>query len=292
MKPPTYLIAKYIPDLSRMEPRNIGVVAWANGDLAARFIGQKTQQASEVDGRSIPSFVTDSYAYRQWIGFWVEETSGKTICDLRSGKEFSAEEPDCLMALKETGRDNFILEDGGFLLDELPAGETVSDLANYLFETLVSQETHLLTFAKDAALQEASERILTRSGLPETKGFISDYRIKRKVGKFEDELKFSHAFMNGSLSLFQKVTLSKNHETLEKNVQSTAWKFEQAAKLESLDPSHEFSLIYAAEDRLGDPSVERAVSLLEEVSTVVNLCSQEDEFLERLLELRNHANLS
>ena len=40
MNTPRYLLAKYIPDPLRMEPRNIGVVLWAEGNVAARFVGE------------------------------------------------------------------------------------------------------------------------------------------------------------------------------------------------------------------------------------------------------------
>ena len=58
MSTPRYLIAKYIPDLQRVEPQNIGVIVWAPGVAAARFAAEKADRPGEVDGRSIPSFVT------------------------------------------------------------------------------------------------------------------------------------------------------------------------------------------------------------------------------------------
>ena len=38
MNTPKYLIAKYIPDLNRMEPRNIGIVVWSPEGIEARFL--------------------------------------------------------------------------------------------------------------------------------------------------------------------------------------------------------------------------------------------------------------
>ena len=35
MATPRFLIAKYAPDLRRMEPRNIGVIVWNEGTTAA-----------------------------------------------------------------------------------------------------------------------------------------------------------------------------------------------------------------------------------------------------------------
>ena len=48
MNTPRYLLAKYIPDHLRMEPRNIGVVLWAEGNVTARFFGE----SDATDSRS------------------------------------------------------------------------------------------------------------------------------------------------------------------------------------------------------------------------------------------------
>lgn len=55
MNTPRYLIAKYIPDLRRMEPRNIGVIVWSPQGVAARFAAEKADTDGDVDGRSLPS---------------------------------------------------------------------------------------------------------------------------------------------------------------------------------------------------------------------------------------------
>ena len=33
-----YLLAKYIPDMHRFEPRNIGVIVWSPDGIEARFL--------------------------------------------------------------------------------------------------------------------------------------------------------------------------------------------------------------------------------------------------------------
>jgi hypothetical protein len=43
MKTPRYLIANYIPDLRRMEPRNIGVVLWALGAVVREPLGESRE---------------------------------------------------------------------------------------------------------------------------------------------------------------------------------------------------------------------------------------------------------
>ena len=56
---PKYLVAKYVSDPRRMEPRNIGVVLWASGRVAARFL-----ESDEAE------FVGDKKTYARWIDYW------------------------------------------------------------------------------------------------------------------------------------------------------------------------------------------------------------------------------
>ena len=58
-----FLVAKYIPDLRRMEPKNIGIIAWNDGRTAARFLG-------EDDGPPRYLGVRDRNNYAQWLTSW------------------------------------------------------------------------------------------------------------------------------------------------------------------------------------------------------------------------------
>ena len=65
MAAPRLLIAKYVPDLRRMEPKNIGIIVWAaDGAVAARFAGE------EINGRYTvkpPKIANSRKAYRDWL---------------------------------------------------------------------------------------------------------------------------------------------------------------------------------------------------------------------------------
>jgi len=74
-----YLLAKYIPDLHRFEPRNIGVIVWSPLGIEARFLAEYPNRPGEVDGRSIPGFVTSASAYKQWVRYWRDAISGTSI---------------------------------------------------------------------------------------------------------------------------------------------------------------------------------------------------------------------
>src|SRR5205814_776714 len=123
MKPPHYLIAKYIPDLRRMEPRNIGVVVWTPGAVDARFVAEKPDHPGQLDRRSIPSFVTSPDAFRQWVVYWRREMEKSEIEPVAGGARVARSSPEYLSTLMSGNRGNFHLVEGGVLLDPLEPEE-------------------------------------------------------------------------------------------------------------------------------------------------------------------------
>ena len=57
-----FLLAKHVPDLRRMEPRNIGVIVWAHGHVRARFAGDP--------GSSKPKDAGPNSSYQEWVTYW------------------------------------------------------------------------------------------------------------------------------------------------------------------------------------------------------------------------------
>jgi hypothetical protein len=135
MKTPKYLLAKFIPDLDRFEPRNIGVVVWSPHGVEARFLAERPGASGGIDDRSIPSFVTDRSAYHQWIQFWQAELQKPEI-ETSDGRRIARSTPEFLEALQSWNRGNFHLAEGGMLLDPLD-DDDLTGLAEYLFRVLV-----------------------------------------------------------------------------------------------------------------------------------------------------------
>src|SRR5438309_993878 len=117
-----YLVAKYISDLQRMEPRNIGVIVWTGDATSARFVAEKSDRPGEIDGRSVPPFVTSMAAYKQWVDFWRDELKAKPLRSGRTLEKWSE-------SLKQTSRGNFWLADGGIILQDVRSAD-IHDVAN------------------------------------------------------------------------------------------------------------------------------------------------------------------
>lgn len=290
MSYPRFLIVKYVPDFMRMEPKNVGVIVWTADGISSRFIGEKSHTRGEVDGRSVPAYVKDGEVYKQWVRYWTRQISQEYIEPLKGGEPISSTCPKFLDILSETARGNFLLSDGGFSFDELAPEDSVDSLTQHLFDSLVAPSTDAsLLEVKDLSLQTVSEKVLDKSGIKSSSGFMPDYKVNFRVGEQEEQIKFSHAFKNGALHLFQKVTLSRAEDNRLKNVYSAAYKFEKAEKIVNLKRDHNYSLIYASEEQAKEPQIRSAVAILGECSQVINLAIEEDSFTQTLAKMASHA---
>src|SRR5262245_8525849 len=137
MNAPRFLIAKYIPDLRRNEPRNIGVVVWSQGLVGMRFLDS-------------PKFVENSRTYKEWVQFWTTKLSKDALPGRRGNEPTPKTSPDYLDVFRETGKENYVLVDGGFLLEQVEAAD-LPDLTDHLFETLVLE-------GPEGTLADASRR--------------------------------------------------------------------------------------------------------------------------------------
>jgi hypothetical protein len=125
---PRILIAKYIPDVFRDEPRNIGVVLWTPDAVAARFLGEKPDAPGEVNDSEIPAFVHSPHAYKQWVRYW-----RRGIDKLLGGGA------DRLDSLRRTGPSNYHLADAGVIAEPIPRTE-LPQAVQKLFESHVAPQ--------------------------------------------------------------------------------------------------------------------------------------------------------
>jgi hypothetical protein len=96
---------RYIRDPARDEPRNVGIIAWAEGRVVARFLGEDEQ--AELDLRRVPSaIIGDRQTYREWVRFLRQQL------DAQATRKISLEDESFLAALAQTARGNYELRLG------------------------------------------------------------------------------------------------------------------------------------------------------------------------------------
>lgn len=287
MKTPKYYIAKYIPDLRRGEPRNIGIVLWTADRTIARFLAEEPDSPGKVDGRSLQGFIGSTSAYKQWVAFWQSEIAKDEVVPTGSTERVAKGCAQFVEALASFSKGNFFLAEGGFLLDPLEPDEMETALT-HLFQTLVVQSAEE---PRDPSLDEICERLINEAGLPGNPYFKSAYPVNVTLAPgVEERLEFSHAYGNGSPKrLYQRVPLSKQRTPRRKSVHDTAWMFEKVtAGIVTKEAA--IALVHATPEEAADADVARLLRVLGSVCRVLNVNNQEealDEF-RRLPEIVLH----
>jgi len=264
---PRYIVAKYVSDLQRMEPKNIGVIVWTRDEVFARFAAEKTDKPGEIDGRSVPSFVRSTAAYKQWLEFWRTELESKPTRGGRALERWSEN-------LVRSSKGNFWLAEGGTVLDDLPSN-AIGALTNHLFLKLVEPASDE---NRDLALDEVADNVIRRLRLPRDANFHNRYRVNCRVAPDVTEaFEFSHAYANGSLKrLYQRVPLAGKRTSLRRVVHDSAWMFEKVVGQGIVERDQAIALVYATEDRKSNPAVSWSFDVLRSVARVANLADSNE----------------
>ena len=179
-----YLIAKYVDDIRRNEPINVGVVVFGGGGVAARFEGEDDE--GRLDKRRIRRRVSGRDAYGAWVQHWRRL--------VETGDE---------RALLQASSKDFYLEPGGTIVLDLDE-RGVDDAAGELYSRLVKPEDP----PAPVSLQEKSRRSLRLAGadLDDENRFQTDPVIELEVGGQTFRETVSYGVSNGAWHYLQEVS--------------------------------------------------------------------------------------
>lgn len=273
-----YLLVKYIPDVHRFEPRNIGVIVWSPLGVEARFVAEHQSRPGEVDGRSIPGFVTSASAYKQWIRYWRDVISAAAIQPPGGGELVSASSSTFIDALQRTSRGNFAVVDAGSILDAI-GEEELPAVANQLFSQLV--EVFSPEEPRDLGFEELCDQLLERAQLTRHRNFHNRYPVRCTVRGVEEEYVFSHAVANGTLErLYQRFPIPKQANRIQKSRDATAWSLEHLLDSQTITSEKIVLLMDATPEQQTQPEVDKTIRLLQSMSRIVNIHNENDVLAE------------
>lgn len=271
-----YVLAKYIPEVLRNEPRNFGVIVWTPWGLDARFLGEENGM---LDGRKIPSWVQSRDAYREWVGSWRSALMRKRI-NGSNGLTITSEEIGFLDALIASGKDNYILSDKGFVLDTIGA-EDVVPLLNFLFATLVDQETDKVAAKAAFDMERACNRIIKQTKAFRNRNFHRGKAVLCRITpRVIESFDFDYYIGNGTPEkLYQRVPLTQRMDV---TLNAAAWQFEKVIQAEIISRENSAALVLPTDEQKGDERYQKAISVLETQTRIIDLSSQEQLFIEEL----------
>lgn len=265
MTTPRFLIAKYAPDLARMEPRNFGVFVWNDGIVKMKCIRDQSQGLRRLH-------LNDRDTYRQWLKFWDIQCERPTI-KRRDGTVVDRASPDFVDAFRATASGHYLLSEGGQLMNKVPPDET-AELLEELFDTLVTDAEEAdespKVHTEAELLSRAVPKVLKRSGIVDRPGFReSGYDWLCAVGDTMQTFHFDYGVhITQPECVLQKVQLNR-----QATVHHAAFMFE-AMQHKYLNENECVSLVYATPSDLRDDSVSQAYRLLKSCGTVINVADE------------------
>lgn len=275
----SYVIAKFVDDLGRNEPRNVGVIAYDGEGAHARFDGEDDE--GKMNLTTVRYRIPATRTYKAWVNYWRHALSDPERIDAALRDEASGSQH-VLERLVETASEDFYLERGGTVLldlDELP----LEDATRYLFERLVREPEP----PAPKSLRQRSEDALKLAGAPmEDAGrFKRDVAITLDVDGTSIPSEVSFAVQNGQWHYLQEVSFDPGKPRFSrKEANNAAFTLEHGPW-----SKHEGLVLYDQSDvAMGQY---RLVEMLMQFGTVINVSNAEHaaERLHHALGLDSHA---
>jgi hypothetical protein len=266
-----FLVAKYTPDLRRMEPRNIGVVLWSDGEMVAKFIGEKRNGTIDVDPPSRLKMHSHN-AYRQWLFHWRHAIEGKAIRD-SAGALVRREDPRFVDALLSKSKQQYMLVDGGRILERVQTQEMKETLDD-LFANLVLEDSERIgaTDKREVirALHHSSTKVLRETGIAKRKDFFSDYWMACHVGETTQAFHFDYALHREK----PKVLMTRVLLARAQSVHATAFRFQQMQLAFGVPREKCASFVYATEADFEIEEIAEAYKMMNSIGVSVNFADE------------------
>jgi hypothetical protein len=251
----TVYIAKYVPDLQRNEPRNVGVVVVLDDldavsgvpKLAARFLERPERQRGGTDEQreSLLAFreiVGEQPAYDGWVAFW-RESLEDGVEGLRSA--FERQRPS--FPLVEAGRIAF------FEIKRDPRS-----IADELYRRLVLPPR--AEIAESTGAVDRFEKVVREAGLMARNDFVRNFEIDGVNLNRPIVFHYPYALVNGHTTVMAKLSRAG-----EATIGSTLWQFEHL-------PVDVRKVALVNEARMRHPEL---AENLEAVATVLDVSSKD-----------------
>jgi len=211
-----YLVAKYVPDILRMEPVNIGVIALCDGRLHARFIGESDEPG--LDLRKVRGIVHHTGAYKQWIDYWLHLIRAGTSAD------------ETIRALLSSSNGNYLLREGATMAVPQTAEFDIQQALEYLFHLLVTEFPR--PSEEEISLGQRCEEIIRNLHLDVNPSFRRAPSVPCPLSpEVTEYVQPNYAYLNGAAVYFQRVPFNpRRPEATQKELHNAAWIFDKLKK--------------------------------------------------------------
>lgn len=205
-----FLLAKFTPDLRRMEPRNIGLVGWSDGKVVARFLGENGEGPGKIHKLPKRLEPVETDIFEQWIGVWRHHIA-RGVIRAANGKIVSVNDPAFVDVLREQSKQSFRLVDSVSFLDHVPAGdleEVLDDLFQELVETDEDRREAAAAESEAHKVKRRANAIFKETGITRRQDFHRDAPVAATVDDQFNAFTFDYVLGEGTPeAVFQRVAV-------------------------------------------------------------------------------------
>ncbi|NUK02007.1 hypothetical protein [Streptomyces lunaelactis] len=242
-----WFLVKYIDDVFRNEPINVGVVVTSEEGVGSRFLGQRPD--GSINGQRIGKRIAGVETYKAWVKFIRKEAARGTL-------------EDRIEKLARRVGESYVIERRGPILDGRER-KSPTEVADELFVALVSADA-----PPTLSLDALAERAFKRLALPP--GHVIDHNVDYKV-KIRDVpqlVTFDYRYAADRVTLMDRVSFARHGKPLMQSVNDLAFRIEAIEKQEGIQ---NFVALYSGADH--SPQVERHLRVLDRFARTVDLNS-------------------
>jgi hypothetical protein len=262
-----WLLAKYMGDMRRREPVNIGVIVISEHGTLARFIAEK--EDGSIDGRSARP-MNSPVVYRQWVRHWRQLLERQEVSEILH------------VASHGWTDENYFLEAGGELL--LDGGKVdPQDLLDDLYTSVVDDTPD----PTRESIGQLAERVMADLTPVLSRPIHRESLIRVRHDDKVDELRFDYRYNNGVPHLMQRVSLAFGDARSWDRVHAAAWSFAEVRNASEPDlRDAQFIALY--KPREPDATLDQQLGQLERLGAHTVDVSVPDQATETLVELLDH----
>lgn len=274
-----YLVAKYVPDVFRNEPVNIGVLTWIDGKVCWRFLGQRSNGIINGKAPGIAGRINSVQNYKQWIESWVHHLKSEQL-QTRDRGTVKKESPDFMGAMVAYGSGNYILESGGELAEDAESGE-IKDVTDYLFDSLVRIEEE----DKDPykSVEEVRNQLLKEADVIMNPRVKMDWPVPLQLRGKDFKPAFNLYIGNGTPEVLgQMVPLTSQGRTAQNSARATELLFLRVLDAQILPQDRCIAFVYTREDEEVSDVVSTSLEELSLVSTIVDITKDRQSAVKRI----------
>ncbi|WP_216588665.1 hypothetical protein [Streptomyces brasiliscabiei] len=241
----SWFLVKYIDDIFRNEPINIGIVIAFEQGSVVRFLGQRPD--GSINGQRISKRIAGVETYKAWVRFIHKEATRGTLDDR-------------IESLSKRVGESYVIERRGPLV-ETSTGKSLQDIADDLFRALVSSES-----PHTQSLDALAEATFKRLSLPPGHDIDRDVGYKVKVRDIPQSLIFDYRYADEQTTLMDRISFSRPGKPLAQSVNDLLYRIEAVEKRPDI---HNFVALYSGADC--SPQAERQLQLLNKFAYTVDL---------------------